>query len=643
MTFVLVLIYGAASVGAGVLLLRALAGRSWDALIRSDAPVLATALLTGQALVAALWIGVGLAGWFTPRVVWACVALLIGLASPLLLPVARRSVGVARGVLSEVGAMPWWLRVVALLLAVLVVGFGVAAWLKAPVGDGEAFYMAYAKVIADAHRVAPMPGLYAPFSTIGLVAELHFAALMQVGDAGAAKLFVWLLALAAGAILAAICRRAGVGPQGRLVALVMLFTTTAFSNHISDGKVDLVAAALGLCAVYWAMVADVTARRLAIPLSGLCTGFAVVAKFSYVPAFVPAIVLLVAWQRLAGASGETPVRTGFLATASALMVFGAWAVLAVLPHLTKNAVLFGAPLAPFVGGPQDKNWLQQVWFPAEVTARILRTYPLALTFGRYPMQGGNVSFLLLAFAPLVWWLPRPQRFWDSLLFRLCLAGAVGTACWLVLRPSVIAPRYLLATLLLFVPLTARAAEHAITREVAPSWLSVGITTSLAAAVTIFAYPLLPLPKALLQYAQGRLPVCALASVHCNPLQRLNSMAAPGDRVFMLNYYGYWLRPDLLQCRDSYGDDRILVKLDGPGLTWEILRAGGFRYVVADKVDYADDLHRLSALRVPTGVTVTQILDTPQLELFEVTSASDTAKAAACQKVKPPAWSVIYPG
>jgi len=638
--FGLVLIYAAASAGAGVLFLRAIAGSGWNDLLESHSPLLATSLLAGQALVASVWTLLGLAGWFKPGVLWTCIALLVALGAPLLAQVARRSMSAFLGVVSELRSMSWWLRVLALLLAVLVAGFGIAAWLKGPVGDGEAFYMAYAKVIADAQRLVPMPGLYTAFSTIGLIGELHFAALMQVGHAGAAKLFVWLLGLAGAAILAAICRRSGIGAQGRLVALVMLFTTTAFTTHIFDGKVDLVAAVLGLCAVYWALAAEGNAGPVALPLSGLCTGFAVVAKFSYLLAFVPAILVLVGWQWLAPALAQSSANRRFRAMAP-LLVFGAWAALAIVPHVIKNTVLFGAPFAPLLGGPQDKNWLQQVWFSPDVTRHILITYPLALTFGRYPMQGGNISFLLLAFAPLVWWLPRPQALRDSVLFRLCVAGAAGTACWMILRPSVIAPRYLLATLLLFIPAVARAAQHALLREAPPRWLSGGIAACLAAALTIFAYPLAPLPRALSLYSRGELSACALASTYCEPLQRVNMAAARGDRIFLLNYYDYWLRSDLLRCRDSYDDDRILRKRGGSGLTWEAVRLGGFHYVVADKKDFAEDLRLLRESPVPSELTIRQMLDTPQLAVFEVRAGDNAPKpAAACRQTDPPAWEIV---
>ena len=637
MTLVLVLIYAAAAAAAGSLALRALAGADWPDLLHGRAPLLATALLLGQALLAALWTAAGLGGRLSPPVVWGSVALLLALGGPWLAPVLRRGLGAARSTIRELSKLPPWLRAFALLLTLMVAGLGMAAWLKAPIGDGEAFYMTYAKVIADSERLAPLPGLYSAFSTIGLLGELHFAALMPAGGAGAGKLFVWVMALSAASVIAALCRAAGVGSAGRLIAVAMLCTTTAFTHHISDGKVDLVAAALGVCAAYWALTAERGTRRLVLPLAGLLTGFAAVAKFSYIPGFVPAIVLLVAWRQLDAAAPGARLRT----VASALAVCGLWAALATVPHLAKNAVMFGAPLAPFVGGPQHKDWLQQVWFTPDVTARILLTYPFALAFGRYPMQGGNVSFLVLAFLPLALWLPRPERLRDSLLLRLCAAGALATLCWMALRPSVIAPRYLLASLLLFIPLAARAAEHALEREASPRWIGAGIVAALMAALAIFSYPLLGLPKAAWLSAQDGLPACALASAHCEPLQKLNALARPGDRVFMLGYYGYWLRPDLLQCRDSYADDKMLVRLDGPGLTWTALVDGGFRYVVVDHADYSDEFERLMASPQPDGLRVTRLIDAGQLSILEIASRGDgAAPRAACRQSDPPSWEVV---
>lgn len=575
------LVYSAVCIGTGLLALRAL-GLPATPGLDARLPVMSSALILGQALLSATWLLSGLAGWLQPWAIWTVMAALLAVSLPLAAPVLRRAAEQVRAMLG------WWtgetvvFRLLATGVVLLAAAFAAAAWLKPPFGDAEAFYMTYARVIAATGRIEPMPGLYATFSSIGMIGEPQLAALIAISGVPAAKLFVWILAAAAAAILHAIGRTAGLGNRGSLLLLAMLFTTTAFTHHIWDGKVDLFAAALGLLAVYWAFAARTTAlAKTALAVTGLAAGFAVVAKFSYAISLAPALLVLLLWPR----EGNMTARARIVV----IGLVGLWAIVATVPHLVKNAVMFAAPLAPFIGGAADQNWLQQVWFAPEVIRRIVATYPLALTFGRYPMQGGNLTFLWLAFLPLLWWLPRPARLRDSLLFQLCLAGLAGTLVWMALRPSIIAPRYLLAVLLLFYPLAARAAEHVLDRENAPRWLSGAIAGVTFAALAIFSYPLLPIAADSARQLLGRdTGQCALASTHCPPLLQLNAEAAPGDRVYVLSYYTYWMRDDLLQCRDRGTESKSILLLGGPGLTWNALLNGGFDWLVVDRASHARD-------------------------------------------------------
>jgi len=637
MALLVVLAYTVACAGVGTLLLRVCAGRAWPAIKAARLPLFASALILGQAMVAALWTFAGLAEMLIPSVTWPAMASLFLVSTLWLWPIARDAFRAVGGGVAAVKKWPWSLRLPALALALLVSGFAIAAWIKPPFGDAEAFYMTYAKIIGATGHLEPMPGLYSAFSTIGLVAELHFAVLMQAAGTGGAKLFVWFVALAAARVLAAVCGRAGLGTSGVLVACVMLFTTTAFTHHIWDGKTDLFAAALGLSAVFWVSCADARWRRFALILAGACTGFAVVAKFSYALAFVPAVAILVVWSWPITSGAATADRRPLRVAIGELALFGVAAIAAVLPHLIKNAVMFAAPLAPFIGGGMDKSWLQQIWFSADDTRRILLTYPFALAFGRYPMQGGNISFLVLAFLPLAAWLPRPAGLRDSVILRLTVAAVVGTALWMALRPSVIAPRYFLATLLLFIPLAAKGAERFLECESAPRWVSAGIVATMLAALALFSYPILPAVKASLQAGRSPLPACALASVHCAPLRRLNAVADAGDRVFLLSYYAFWLRPDLLQCRDSYREGLLLHKSGGPGLTWEALARGGFRFVVADKIEFADELQRLEASDTLPGSSPSRLVETEEIVVFELPKA--TLAATVCRREPPATWVV----
>lgn len=634
-------VYTLACVGAGHWVLRALVGRNWALLVSSTASLLAGKLILGQAVLAALWVPIGLVGWFAPPAIVGTLVAIILVSASQVLPSVRNAAVPVREFVEWLRGERVGSQLAAVALALLVLGFGLAAWLMPPLGDAEAFYIPYARIIAAARSLKPMPGPYADFSTIGLMGELHSAALISLDSVSAAKLFVFPLALSAAAMLAAICTQTGMGRLGSMIAVAMLFTTTAFTHHIFDGKTDLFPTALGLMAVWWLLAAgSVVSMRTAYAVAGLCTGFAVVGKFSYIVGFLPAALSLLLWHRPPNA-GSTTQSAVLKDTIGRMVLFGLWALVATLPHLAKNTVLFDAPLAPFLGGPQDKSWLHQSWFAPDVTRRIVLTYPLALVFGRYPGQSGNLSYLLLAFLPLAAWLPRPGDLRASKLAQLCAAGAIGTLLWIALRPSMIAPRYILATLLLFYPLVAKAAEQVLIKEASPRWLGAGMIAMLLSAFAVFSYPLLPVLRQVPNVLTGRLDPCALASLYCNPLSRLSNEAAPGDRVYFAGYYGHWLRDDLLQCRDHGAESKLLRVFHGPGLSWEALASGGFRWFAVDLTSHAREWETLAASPRPDYLVVETSWSSKDMVIVRIDDRRGEPPTV-CRQVDARAWSVVYP-
>jgi hypothetical protein len=316
-------------------------------------------------------------------------------------------------------------------------------------------------------------------------------------------------------------------------------------------------------------------------LGGACAGLAVVAKFSYLVAFLPAISILLFWPCSTGTGTKSMASTeGRRLYFKNLLAFAGASFLAIVPHLIKNSVLFGAPLAPFIGGGDGQGWTNQTWFDVGVTRQIIFTYPFALVFGRYPMQGGNVSFLLLAFFP-IWLLFYINGKRISInLRKLFLASVTGVFIWVYLRPSIIAPRYLLATLLIVYPVVAKSVESLWADKAESTWVRRSVIMVSFLAMFIFAYPILPaVREAILMATDGDGDRrCALASAYCVPLQRLNIESSKGQRVYYAGYYTYWLKDDLLLSKDTSIERSIiensssdhLRKLSEMGFTWLVV-------------------------------------------------------------------------
>ena len=523
--------------------------------------------------------------------------------------------------------------VIAGITTILAVGLGFGSWILPPKGDAAAFYLVYPKIMAASGVLEPMPGPLYYFSMIGLSVELHYTALMILADVHAAKFFMFPIAMAACVLLASLVRLCGGGVNAVTISWAMVLSSYTFNHYIFDGKVDLIAAAFGLAAVYWFLVGSTTNVSFArLAASGWFAGLATSAKFSYIPVLGTSLLVLFIWRFLISRISETSLnniiilffKMGSLMTLAAIIAWG--------PQLLKNGMLFDSPLAPFIAIKEAGNWLNQVWFSEEVTRKILYTYPLALVFGRYPMQGGGLSFLFLAFLPLLMWLARPVRWRGSMTVWVTVSALVAVLMWMLLRPSVLAPRYILASLLLFVPVLALATEAAIQDRATSGFLRMGILGVVLLAIASSFWHLLPLSSITLAGLRGHQTECMVASQECSALQKLNSVAQPGDRIFLSTYYTYWLDSTHLQCRNTLQEARAVPDRDML-LSW--FQARGFSYAV---VDPNVDKNLASSLKglAKSVKEVRQILDKPAL-VFHFVFEGDMPGQSRCVETAPGRW------
>lgn len=599
----------------------------------SDAWVdLATQFLAGLMVFTAVFTVLGLMGQLRPVPVGAVLGLgwLALIASR---PSAARGLAMLRNAWDSIWHLNWPMRCLAAVVVVFFLCLAPAALTMPPTGDAEAFYLAYAMIMASSGVLEPMRGTYEPFSSISLPAELHYAVLMRWQGAAAAKFLVWPVALTCGVFLSGIVGRCGGGLVARWVAWTILISSSSFTLYVFDGKVDLFGAAFALAALYWLLRdAPTDDRRLALAWAGLMAGSATVAKFSYVITLGMAMLVLLVWQHRG--QGQAYGTRDLMRTA---LVLGAWAVLAWLPQFLKNGVLYGAPLAPFLGMGEVGSWLNQVWHSTEVTREILLTYPYALVFGEYPMQGGGVSMLLLGLPVLAWFVLRrgaaDKRLLDSPVAAVTLAAVLSTLAWVLIRPSVLAPRYILATLMLFAPLAALTAEAALADR--RWWLRLGALGLLALALYWTVSTVRSGPHNLLLLMTDRAERCLKASGSCRPLSILATEGRPGERVMMAAYYGYWLRSDQLQCQASRAEKKAVAEADD---VLAALQAGGFRYMVVERSSHGELEERLLRAREP----VRHLVKLGDIVVYLVPPAAE-AQPPQCIETRPGEWKVLPHG
>jgi hypothetical protein len=523
--------------------------------------------------------------------VWANVLLLLSLTGSFTRPVVAGFLGACllagfrpawrdlRGAVRQAGRAiaanarrSWAWKIVGLGALGLIVLYAFCTALP-PKGDPVIFYLAWPKIVAHLGRAVVMPG-FEFFTQIGLHGEMHFAALLSLGDpegagAQAATMFVFPVALAAAILLLEIGRRAGLGSLGRWILLVMLFTTSAFTRIIPGGNTNLFGAAHALAAVYWTL--DIAGSRggRAILLTGVFSGFAVIAKLSLLATLAPTIALLAIWRVFA--QPDAPRR--ILRLVIAAVGVAACAAVVCAPHVIKNAVLFGEPLAPFVtSGPQ---WLQQEWFGEQDTQRLTWTYPLALVFGQYRGMYGVLTPLALAFLPLAVLLRPAKRWWRSPLAQVTVVSVLAVALWAVLRPGVFALRYFLPSLLTAMLLSARAAERACEyRRLRPAVVACLLLAMAATFNRSQAHPGLAV-----EYVLGRKGLGEVGDLNTRAALAVNALARPGERILAGTKYRYFLRADLLAGASGQADEDELLRLATPQRRWERAWRMGFRFLM----------------------------------------------------------------
>jgi len=588
------------------------------------ATLVATSFLLGQGAFASVWVLIALAGWFSPPIVFGVTVASLLFGWGRLRLDANLLFGQMRSVWRDLLSESWAWRLIAILTVLLLLLPGVSAGLPLQ-GDALSLYMTLPKVIADSHQLSILPGPGADgFAFLGLQGEMHYAALMSLGSPDAARMFSWITVLAGAVMLVSICDESRLSRRGRLIALAMMASSSALLLFAADGKVDMFAMALGLAACYWAMKPD------ALSLTGLFAGFAIVAKVSYLGSLPVVILVLVLWPYLQrnGASAR------LWPMARSLLIIGAWTGLALAPHLIKNGVLLGDPLA-FYG-----NWNVPV-FPSPTGNEIAYTFPLDLTF----FYIGNPSPLFLAFLPLILFLPRPKSLLESPLARVSVAAFIGMLIWVFVFPSfTLRTRYYLTLMLLFIPLAARAAEHVTRLDTKPRILSGAIITAILitvySATQYFAISKYP-PHDVLGYLRGRNQGCDLHGPGCRAMSVLNKEAEPGARVLSSAVHTYYLRADLLQCVNAEYYRKGSHKNKTAEDIWRDVYKAGYRYVLADE-RYTDLLiARVNIANPPPWVRLIPLYNEGPMAVYRIEYPDAPGKPfMACRQVRSSAWDVV---
>src|SRR5262249_35418976 len=144
-------------------------------------------------------------------------------------------------------------------------------------------------------QVIALPG-YESFSDIWTIAEIQIAAIMMFASDFAAKALPFWHAIFAAFLLWGAARAAKLELRGCILVVAMLFTSSAVTLIVWDGKTDLVALPIGLAVLIVAALKDDAHPKRQSLLVGLVAGAAVAAKLSYLPILGVGILVISCWR-----------------------------------------------------------------------------------------------------------------------------------------------------------------------------------------------------------------------------------------------------------------------------------------------------------------------------------------------------------
>jgi hypothetical protein len=646
-------VYVLACTGAGLLLLRFLApSAGLDARKSSPFVFLAMAFLLGLGAMGQVWTLVALAAQFTQAVTVPALGALVIAGLLLGRQHAKELTAAFRGTLCELRRAPVGLQFV------LAGAIGMSAYCFASLGrelsgDPLALHMMVAKGAA-ASGLLERHWFQAGNEYFGLVGEMTYAVLMQIGNEDAAQMVTWIVMFAIASALMGICAKAGLGLRGQIVALAMLMTTTAAINWVGEGKIDLIASGLAVASLYFLIP-----RRDLSPLTpgdlivgGLLAGFAVTAKLML--GFCLGVMgsLLLFWTYAPPAIRSRQPWMAFhprtlMPLISAGLLFGTFAFIGLAPQFVKNGVLLGVPFAPL--GTAFTGWLVvELWYDYDTVRHIRMLYPFVLTFGDYFAQYGNLSVLVLAFLPLAVFLPRPASFWNSPLTAITLAAWLAIALWATFQGDKVVMRYILPALLFCIPLAAAAAERVTAPDFHPRTVGLLIVASCLATLYMTAFFVTGFwyfPAKAMKVASGTAGPCERGHYFCETMEIINQAAAPGARVFSVLTYKYHFRPDLFQCAFDHRGENF------PGSTaedrWRWFYAQGYSFILPDPS--GNPVYLLSDLaNPPPWISIKRFQpDNPRgpLQISYDLSKGGPAPPpkVSCRETRPGAWQLVRAG
>ncbi len=443
--------------------------------------------------------------------------------------------------------------------------------------DATAVYFSHAKIMA----VSQLPIFFSPKDSF-VVTSFHpsilFAALIQLFGDQSARMLPWVNGVAIILMGLALGQELGLTSRVRIWFLALMVTSTAFMDLLGDGKIELISTAPILAAVYWMLYSIEKPTKGTFALIGFLSGFAIISRpynIFLVSIFIALFMISQVFvQYRAGRFDFKHLMRSVLWVIPPLFVLGMF-------HLFQNWIWLRSPIAPLIYANElnSSDWAWQ-FDPANLTLyRLL--YPLTLTYMNSAQSLGNISPLFVGFLPfLLVKSVRENIHISPHLGWLSLIAVLTLLFWINLTFTVVEIRYVLFLWVILFLAAAQILESA-TQHIATLVRPLLLSLMTIFLVVMSARTLIIALSAYFPLAETRR---CLDNNLCTFLDTLEQPASPGDRVFVLHAYRYYLRPDLFACSsrvDEYPALEVLARQNSPDFWVEVYRQG-FRFIIFEE-------------------------------------------------------------
>ncbi len=413
---------------------------------------------------------------------------------------------------------------------------------------------------------------------------IQYSVLIRFFGDQSARMFSWVCGIVFVFLSFALANKVGLTKSAGAIFLALLSTTTAFTDLMGDGKVDLISSLPAIACVYWMVIENRQKEqsKSLLLLIGFLAGFACVARpFN---AFLLGIFIVFYY------GNQFIFRKEFAFSNYKLLIqtlswIGIGAIGLGIYHIAANWIILKNPIA-FMSSVSGINPQSGPWDFEPNQMLILRLfYLIVITFRNSPQSLGNISPLFIAFVPILI-IPhiRKRVHLSGEIIRLTVAALITLLIWIFSFFTITEIRYVIFLwAILFIP----SAEIINTLLNSEDTLFQAAGKILITTLLIFV-AVRSIYISFITYSpidQNGNPQC-FDSVFCEYLKPVNRIAAVGDRTLNLGAYRYYLRSDLFACSTIHNEYKTLKKLSygNNEIFWEEVYRQGYKYITYEN-DY----------------------------------------------------------